>query len=315
MLVTEFARRYGAPWPHPGMRPDMSSEKITPDSWYSEIYPEGGSALSLRVSKKVHDEHTPYQHLEIYETDKFGRLMTLDGLVMLTGRDNFIYHEMLTHPALFSHPAPKRVLIVGGGDCGCLRETLKHAGVERAELVELDERVTRVSEQFFPELCSANNDPRANLHFVDGIKWIAEAGEGAYDVILIDSTDPVGPATGLFTEQFYRNCHRALGADGILAAQSESPLFHRDIIKDMRAAMAGAGFPHVRTLHFPQCTYPSGWWTVTLASKSANPAEFRRTDPEAMPMTTEYYTSAVHDGALALPPFLRRHLGPDDSRA
>lgn len=293
----------------PSTRGAMSTEKITPDSWYSEICREGGSALSLQISRKVHDQQTPYQRLEIYETEKYGRLMTLDGLVMLTGRDNFIYHEMLVHPALFTHPAPKKVLIIGGGDCGCLLETLKHPGVEQAELVELDEQVTRAAEQFFPELCTSNNDPRASLNFVDGIKWIAEAKEGSYDVILIDSTDPVGPATGLFTESFYRNCLQALGPDGVLAAQSESPLFHRDIIRDMRAAMGAAGFPHLATLHFPQSTYPSGWWTVTLASKSVNPADFRRTEASNLEGQTQYYSSPVHQGAMALPPFLERHLG------
>jgi spermidine synthase len=287
---------------------EMSSDKITPDSWYTEIYPEAGSALSLHLRQKVHDEQTPYQRLEIYETESFGRLMTLDGLVMLTARDNFIYHEMMTHPALFTHPHPKRVLIVGGGDCGCLLETLKHDSVERAELVELDERVTRVSEQFFPELCASNNDPRAGLHFVDGIQWIADAADGSYDVIVVDSTDPVGPATGLFTEDFYRQCHRALSAEGVLAAQSESPLFHRDIIQGMRTAMSGAGFPHVVTLQYPQCTYPSGWWSTTLASKSVSPKEFRRFDAGDLPLATQYYDSPVHEGALSLPPFLRRHL-------
>jgi spermidine synthase len=291
------------------VRPAMSTEKITPESWYTEICPEGGYALSLQLGKKVHDEQTPYQRLEIYETEKYGRLMTLDGLVMLTGRDNFIYHEMLVHPALFTHPAPKKVLIIGGGDCGCLLETLKHPEVERAELVELDERVTRVSEQYFPELCTSNEDARASLNFVDGIQWVADAQEGSYDVILIDSTDPVGPATGLFTEAFYRNCLQALGPDGVLAAQSESPLFHRDIIRDMRSAMGAAGFPHLATLHFPQSTYPSGWWTVTLASRTVDPAGFRRPGPSNPPPRTEYYSGPVHEASMALPPFLRRHLG------
>jgi spermidine synthase len=308
VLVTEFIPRYCAGWSQPFKLSDMSSDKITPDTWYTEIYPEGGSALSLHFRQKLHDEQTPYQRLEIYETESFGRLMTLDGLVMLTGRDNFIYHEMMTHPVLFTHPQPKRVLIIGGGDCGCLLETLKHDTVETAELVELDERVTRVSEQFFPELCTSNNDPRARLHFVDGIQWIADAADGSYDVIVIDSTDPVGPATGLFTEDFYRQCRRALAADGVLAAQSESPLFHSDIIKGMRAAMGAAGFPHVATLHYPQCTYPSGWWSTTVASKAVPLNEFRRFDPSGLPFATQYYDSGVHAGALSLPPFLRRHV-------
>src|SRR5439155_10962993 len=123
---------------------------------------------------KLHEEQSAYQRIEIYQTETFGKLMTLDGLVMVTDRDNFIYHEMMSHPALYSHPCPTRVLIIGGGDCGTLREVLKHPTVELAEQVELDERVTRVAERFFPDLCESNRDPRARLHFADGIAWVAK---------------------------------------------------------------------------------------------------------------------------------------------
>ncbi len=130
-------------------------------TWYTEEWAGQGSAISLKIKDKVHDEQSTYQRIEIYETESFGTLMTLDGLVMVTDRDNFVYHEMMSHPALFTHPDPKRVLIIGGGDCGTLHEVLKHKSVELAEQVELDERVTRVAEKFFPELCESNNDPRA----------------------------------------------------------------------------------------------------------------------------------------------------------
>lgn len=272
-------------------------------SWYTEASADAGIAFSLKVRAKVHDERSPYQRIEIYETETFGRLMTLDGLVMVTERDNFIYHEMMSHPALYTHPDPRRVLVVGGGDCGTLREVLKHAGVERAEQVELDERVTRVSERFFPELCSANADPRARLHFADGIEWVARAAPDSYDVIIIDSTDPVGPAAGLFSEPFYRDCFRALGPDGILAAQSESPLLHLALIRNVRAALATAGFAQVATLHFPQCSYPSGWWSATLGSKTRRPEDFREAAASARSFDTRYYNAAVHRGALALPQF------------
>jgi spermidine synthase len=175
---------------------------ISNKNWYTEEWAGQGAAISLKLKNKVHEEKSPYQRIEIYETETFGTLMTLDGLVMVTDRDNFIYHEMLSHPALFTHPDPKRVLIIGGGDCGTLHEVLKHKLVEVAEQVELDERVTRVSEKFFPELCESNRDPRVRLHFADGIKWVADAQPGTYDVIIIDSTDPVGPAAGLFSEAF-----------------------------------------------------------------------------------------------------------------
>jgi spermidine synthase len=270
------------------------------DNWYTEEWAGQGSAISLRLAHKLHDERSPYQRIEIYETETFGRLMTLDGLVMVTGRDNFIYHEMMSHPALFTHPDPKRVLIIGGGDCGTLREVLRHPTVVLAEQVELDERVTRVAEQFFPELCESNRDPRARLHFEDGIAWVARAAPGSYDVIIVDSTDPVGPAAGLFAEEFYRNCHRALAPDGIVVGQSESPLFHAELIRAVRARLRAAGFREVATLHFPQCTYPSGWWSATLGGKGGGFGTVR----DARRFPTRYYNLAVHRGALASPEFL-----------
>lgn len=280
---------------------------MTIDSgWYTEECPEQGSAFSLKLKDKVYQEQTPYQLIEIYETESFGTLMTLDGLVMLTERDNFIYHEMLTHPALFTHPQPKRVLIIGGGDCGTLREVLKHQQVQQAVLVEIDERVTRAAERFFPELCEANGDPRAHFQFDDGIRWTANAANDSYDIIIVDSTDPVGPAAGLYSEAFYRDCYRALDRNGILVAQSESPLYHPDLIKTMRTTMAAAGFQDVASLHFPQCTYPSGWWSATMACKDASIATFREEEAAAPAFAARYYNHLTHRGAMALPPFLQR---------
>jgi spermidine synthase len=275
------------------------------DKWYTEEWADQGAAISLKVSRKLHDEQSPYQRIEIYETETFGRLMTLDGLVMVTDRDNFVYHEMMTHPALFTHPAPRRVLIIGGGDCGTLREVLKHDTVAQAEQVELDERVTRVAEKFFPDLCSSNSDPRARLLFEDGIAWVAQAPAGTYDVIIVDSTDPVGPAAGLFSEEFYKNCLKALGPSGVLVGQSESPLFHADLIRSVQKSMRGAGFRDVATIHFPQCTYPSGWWSATMACKDRAPIDFREIQATDKRFPTRYYNAAVHRGALALPEFLR----------
>jgi spermidine synthase len=276
------------------------------NTWYTEQWAEQGSAISLKIKDKVHDEQSPYQRIEIFETETFGTLMTLDGLVMVTDRDNFIYHEMMSHPALFTHPDPKRVLVIGGGDCGTLHEVLKHKSVQLAEQVELDERVTRVAEMFFPELCESNGDPRARLHFADGIKWVADAQPGTYDVIIVDSTDPVGPAAGLFSETFYKDCLRALTPDGVVVGQSESPLFHAGLIVSVQRAFRAAGFADVATRHFPQCTYPSGWWSCTLARKIGSAADFRRRDAESRPFPTRYYNAAIHAAALASPEFLRQ---------
>jgi len=274
-------------------------------NWYTEEWTGQGSAISLKIRDKVHDEQSTYQRIEIYETEAFGTLMTLDGLVMVTDRDNFVYHEMMSHPALFTHPDPKRVLIIGGGDCGTLREVLKHPTVELAEQVELDERVTRVSEKFFPELCESNNDTRARFHFTDGIRWVADAKPESYDVIIVDSTDPVGPAAGLFSESFYKNCLRALRPHGIVVGQSESPLFHADLIRSVRRSLKGAGFGDAATLFFPQCTYPSGWWSATMGGKNIALANFRDRDAAANTLATRYYNRDIHAAALASPEFLR----------
>ncbi len=283
-----------------------SREMALDKSWYTEQWADQGAAISLKIRDKVHDERSPYQRIEIYETETFGTLMTLDGLVMVTDRDNFIYHEMMSHPALFTHPNPKRVLVIGGGDCGTLHEVLKHSGVERADQVELDERVTRVSEKFFPALCESNGDPRAHLQFADGIKWVADAAPGSYDVIIVDSTDPVGPAAGLFSETFYRDCLKALGADGVLIGQSESPLFHAELIHSVQQALRSAGFENVATLSFPQCTYPSGWWSATLACKRGSAVAFREQDAARKAFSARYYNAAIHRAALATPEFLRK---------
>jgi spermidine synthase len=274
------------------------------ESWYTEADKENGSAFSLKVTRKLHEERSAYQQIEVYETQHFGKLLTIDGLVMLSDRDNFIYHEMMSHPALFTHAAPKKVLIIGGGDCGTLREVLKHPGVEEAWQVEIDERVTRVAERFFPDLCESNGDPRARFHFGDGIQWVADAEPESYDVIIVDSTDPVGPAQGLFSEPFYRDCRRALRAGGILVGQSESPLYHLPILRSMYQAMRAAGFIDVLTFQFPQCSYPSGWWSATMAGKDSPLSDFREEDAAQKPFPTRFYNAAMHRGAMATPEFL-----------
>ncbi len=275
------------------------------DNWFTELCPESGSAFSLKLKEKLHEEQTPFQRIEIYETEHFGTLMVIDGFIMLSDYDNFLYHEMMSHPALFTHPNPEQVVIIGGGDCGTLREVLKHPGVKRAVQVEIDERVTRLAERFFPELCTANDDPRAELLFGDGIQWVKEAEAGSIDLIIVDSTDPIGPAQGLFSAAFYRDCLRALGSDGIVVHQSESPLIHQQLILDMREAMRSAGFSRLQTLHFPQPVYPSGWWSATMAGKGEPLTQFREEAARDKPFPTRYYNEAIHRAALAVPEFWR----------
>jgi spermidine synthase len=212
---------------------------------------------------------------------------------------------MMSHPALFTHARPRRVVIVGGGDCGTLREVLRHADVEAAVQVEIDERVTRLAEKYFPELCEANSDPRAQLLFDDGIKYMAERTPDSLDVVVVDSTDPVGPAEGLFNPAFYASCFRALREGGILVQQSESPIAHLELIKSMRAEMRKAGFGAVHTLPFPQPCYPTGWWSCTMARKGAQLSEFRERDAADKSFPTRYYNAEIHRAALAMPEFMR----------
>jgi spermidine synthase len=281
--------------------------KLDDKQWFTEVADVAGSAFSLRVRRKLHEERSAYQTIEVYETEHFGNLMVIDGFTMLSSRENFLYHEMLAHPVLLTHPDPKRVCIIGGGDCGTLREVLKHDGVAQVTQIDIDERVTRVAEQYFPELTASNQDPRATLRFDDGIRWIADAEADSLDVIIIDSTDPVGPAEGLFTADFYRNCRRVLADGGLLVQQSESPLYHLDIIAAMHEDLRTAGFGAVQPLFFPQTIYPSGWWSATMACTAAALPAFRRIDADAL-LETTYYNSDIHGAALAQPTFVRQRL-------
>lgn len=271
-------------------------------TWFTEAVEKTGTAFSLK-GQLLHEEQTPYQKIEIWQTETFGYLMTIDGCTMVSTRDNFLYHEMMAHPALNSHPDPANVVIVGGGDCGTLREVLKHPQVKSATQVEIDERVTRLAERYFPELCEANDDPRATLYFGDGIRWMKDARPGSIDLVIVDSTDPVGPAEGLFGKRFYQDCIRALKPDGMLVQQSESPLLHLELIREMHQAMRAAGFKQTHLLHFPQPIYPSGWWSASIARrKKGKLAE--RLEPRALKkLQTRYYNAATHRAAFAVPGF------------
>ena len=278
---------------------------MNPSEWFTEIVPGAESAFSLKIKQKLHEEQSEFQHLEIYETETFGNLMVIDGCTMVSTRDNFFYHEMMSHPALYAHPNPKRVWIIGGGDCGTLREVLKHDSVEQAIQIDIDERVTRLAEIYFPELCESNHDPRADLKFIDGIKWVKDAAPNSVDIIIIDSTDPVGPALGLFSEAFYRDCFNCLSENGMIVQQSESPLYNMKLIGEMRDAMKASGLEHLQTLFFPQCLYPSGWWSATIASKTALTG-FREGDSANKAFETVYYNIDIHKASLEQPEFFKK---------
>lgn len=284
---------------------------IDENKWFVERAETEGTMFGLKIRSLLHRETSRYQTIEVYETAKFGRLLTIDGYIMLAERDNFLYHEMIIHPALFTHAGPKRIVIIGGGDCGSLTEALKHEGVEKVQQVEIDERVTRISQDYFPDLTAGANDPRASLLFTDGIEWMQNAPDNSADVIIVDSTDPIGPAEGLFNCSFYTECHRVLAQGGILAHQSESPIVHLNLIRSMRTEMRKAGFGALCTLQFPQPVYPSGWWSITMARKNANLDGFREAAADRRRFATRYYSVAMHKAALALPPFVLEQLQAD----
>lgn len=267
--------------------------------WFTEASLDSGSALSWTIEAHLAHEITDYQTVDVYRTGHWGNLMVIDGFVMLTSRDNFLYHEMLAHPALFSHPDPKRVLIIGGGDCGTLHEVLAHRGVEHCTQVEIDEQVTRLAEKYFPELCERNTDPRAELRFEDGLAFVKRLKAGSVDVIIVDSTDPIGPAEGLFGPEFVADCFAGLADGGLFVQQSESPLLHQTLIAGIRANMEQAGFSTIRTLGFPQPCYPSGWWSVSQARKGGAIEPVSAERFAASGIETRYFNPGVHLGALA----------------
>ena len=274
--------------------------------WITEICEEGGSALSLKGLGKVFEEQSPFQRIEVFETERYGKLMIIDGFNMLSSYENFLYHEMMSHPVLYSHPAPRRVAIIGGGDCGTLREVLKHPEVEQATQIDIDEAVTRAAELHFPELCGFNKDPRAELLFIDGIQWMKDAPPGSLDIIIVDSTDPIGPAEVLFSPTFYAACHRALADGGLFVQQSESPLIHQKILERMYRDLLDARFQDVRTLFFPQPVYPTGWWTATIGARDTRLQSHRIDEVAKRGFETLYYNEEIHRAAFAQPEFFRR---------
>jgi len=260
---------------------------------------------AFRVTRLVHEEQTPYQHLEIYDSPAFGRMLVLDGAVQTTEREEFIYHEMLAHPALCTHPGPRRVLIIGGGDGGALEEALKHP-VERATLVEIDEAVVRTSRQYLGGVAGAAfDDPRAALVIGDGIAYVDETAD-RFDVMLVDSTDPQGPAVGLFSPDFYGTIARRLTPNGLLVVQSGSAIYQRDLIRSVRRTLRPF-FPVVRTYVAAVVEYPGTLWSFTLGSLGPDPLAV---PPDTIASRTagfdlRYYTPLVHQAAFTPPPFLR----------
>nr|VFJ47187.1 MAG: spermidine synthase [Candidatus Kentron sp. DK] len=270
--------------------------------WFTELDKAGGVGLTLRVSRMLYSRMSDFQRIEVMETEEFGRALVLYGCMMLTEKDEFMYHEMISHVALHVHPNPARVLIVGGGDGGALREVLRHRRVTAARIVEIDPQVVEVSRRFFPAVASGFGDPRTRLVYGDGAGFVANTGE-RFDVIISDSPDPVGTGKALFQRTFYQGAFNALRDDGIFVFQSESPAFQPDNVRNNYNNLRGV-FPIVRMYlgHVP--TYPGFLWSFAFCSKRYHPLlDFH---PEYEPIAgLRYYNADVHRGAFALPNYVK----------
>ncbi len=271
--------------------------------WFSE-YHLPGLRYSLKVKNFLYTGQSKYQRLDFFETYEFGKVFTLDGIVMLTEKDEFVYHEMMAHLPSLVHPAPKRALVIGGGDGGTIRELLKHESYESLDLCEIDKEVVDKCKIYFPETASKLDDPKVNLYFEDGIKFVQNK-KNYYDIICVDSTDPIGPAVGLFKEDFYRMCYDALTDDGILIAQSESIWYHGDIIKEVNKAFKKI-FPEVKLAVASLICYQSGFWSFTLGSKKYNLlTDIDENRAKRIEATCKYYNLDIHKSCFYLPNFAK----------
>lgn len=276
--------------------------------WFTEQHTPN-VRLSIKTDRQIYSGQSDFQRIDIFESEEFGRFLTLDGYMMLTEKDEFVYHDMITHVPMAVHPNIKNVLIIGGGDGGVIRELVRYPEVESIDLVEIDELVVEVCKKHLPTTASWFNDPRVTTYFEDGLKFIRSCVE-AYDLIIVDSTDPFGPGEGLFTREFYGNCYKALRSDGILVNQHESPFYADDAAAMQRAHKRIAeSFPisRVYQAHIP--TYPSGHWLFGFASKKYHPIK----DLDAVRwnvrgLRTRYYNTKLHVGAFALPNYVEEML-------
>jgi spermidine synthase len=268
--------------------------------WFTEKQTEN-FGITMKVKRTLHTEKTKYQYLEMVETEEWGNMLLLDGMVMTTQRDEFVYHEMVAHVPLFTHPNPENVLVVGGGDGGVIREVLKHPNVKKATLVDIDGKVIEYSKKYLPEIAAGLEDDRVEVKVDDGFMHIAQS-ENEYDVIMVDSTEPVGPAVHLFTKGFYAGISKALKEDGLFVAQTDNPWFKADLIRKVQKDVKEI-FPITRLYLANIPTYPSGLWSFTIGSKKYDPLTVP--DEQFLDIETKYYTKEIHKAAFVLPKFVQ----------
>jgi spermidine synthase len=268
--------------------------------WYTERQTQN-HGITTRICETLYHDRSEFQTLDVIKTAEFGNMLLLDGLVMTTDRDEFVYHEMITHVGMNTHPHPKEVLVIGGGDGGTMREVLRYPSVDRAVLAEIDAKVVAAAQTYFPQIARALGDDRCHIQIMDGIKHIRE-NKGKYDVILIDSSEPIGPGVHLFEKSFYQGVFAALKEDGIMVAQTESPWFNRDLIRQVYRHLSYL-FPITRLYTASIPTYPSGLWSFMIASKKYDPLQV---DPSRLlDFATKYYAPAIHKSVFQLPIFVQ----------
>lgn len=304
--------------PQPGRNPAVTSPigpQFQRSVWFTDR--DDHQALSLKYQgAPLHQQKSEYQNVRVFQSEKYGRVLALDNAIMCTERDEFHYHEMITHPAMQSLSAPKRALIIGGGDGGTLREVLRYPSIESVDMVEIDAAVIETSKKFFPKMAKAFESPRLNLQVADGIQFVQTAATGTYDIVIVDGSDPVGPAKGLFSPEFFGHCSRILREGGILATQGESPLFHEEAFRDLHQTLRGVfgkGRAHVALFFAP--TYPTGMWSVHIATKGdfhpAQDVSLQTVAKFAQKEGLGYYNEDIHQSCFALPGFVRQLLNSE----
>jgi spermidine synthase len=281
-------------------------------SWYFEsldLYPD--LSLGYQIKKKLFVKKTPFQKIEICQTDKFGKILFLDGITQTTEKDEFIYHEMIVHVPLLLHPCPEKVLIIGGGDGGTLREVLKYP-VREAHLVEIDKEVIKASERFLTKINQGSfQKRRARIHIGDGVKFVKEHNN-EFDVIIVDSSDPIGPAKKLFSLAFYQDAYQALKVNGIFVAQSGSAFLQTNELKN-NWQNAKKVFPSTSAYFADIPTYTGGLYGFVIGSKKINleKIDFRQIERkyQAMKLKTKYYNPQIHFASFVLPNYIKKILG------
>ena len=274
--------------------------------WFSEFHAPDVKH-SIRINRHLYSQKSNYQQIDIFDTPEFGRVLTLDGNVMLTERDEFIYDEMITHVPMSVHPDIRDILVIGAGDGGVVKELTRYSNIEKIDLVEMDPQVIEACRIYLPENACRLDDARVHIYYDNALRFIRKC-HSSYDLIIVDSTDPFGPSEGYFTREFYGICYNALRDDGIMVNQQGSPFYKQDAEAMQRSHQRIVNtFPisRVYQAHIP--TYAAGYWLFGFASKKFHPLDdFNAEKWNKLNLETKYYTTRLHIGSFYLPAFLEK---------